>query len=127
MGESREAAAVEDGRGVTPCDLGNLWRNRASHMNARARKAGVDGTISQTELHYVVLRDSSACVYCGSQLDYYHAQQPDATSPTVATFDHLEPLVAGGEHTVGNVVCSCARCNGMKGGEQRFRFVREAA
>ena len=52
----------------------------------------------------VFKRDSFTCVYCG------------AKSPGVVLHaDHVVPLAEGGADEIGNLVTSCAKCNGGKG------------
>lgn len=35
--------------------------------------------------------------------------------PRKSTIDHKDPLVRGGARADSNLVCACARCNGIKG------------
>jgi hypothetical protein len=50
----------------------------------------------------VLERDGEVCVYCGNSDGPFH-------------FDHVFPWSRGGEHTVDNLVISCAPCNLEKG------------
>lgn len=56
-------------------------------------------------------RDNYTCQYCGSR---YPAED--------LTFDHVIPIVQGGETTWENIVTACLTCNNKKGG----RTPREA-
>jgi 5-methylcytosine-specific restriction endonuclease McrA len=62
-------------------------------------------------------RDGNRCQYCGRHF------------PTKElTLDHVTPRVQGGEHTWGNLVCACVRCNARKGGrtptQAHMRLIR---
>ena len=66
----------------------------------------------------VFLRDHNRCQYCGRQL------------PRVElNLDHVMPRSRGGASVWENVVCSCHRCNRVKGGrtpaEAGMRLLRE--
>lgn len=50
-------------------------------------------------------RDGSRCQYCGKRF-----------SSKELTLDHVIPRVSGGEHSWGNLVCACVKCNAKKGG-----------
>jgi len=52
----------------------------------------------------ILLRDHSACQYCGKQLP-----------PSDLTLDHVFPRSRGGESTWDNLVACCKRCNHRKG------------
>ena len=53
----------------------------------------------------IYLRDRHSCQYCGRQL-----------SGQELNLDHVIPRSRGGASTWDNVVCSCHRCNRVKGG-----------
>lgn len=57
-------------------------------------------------------RDGYRCVYCGATFD--------AGDLTV---DHVEPRVKGGDHSEGNLVTCCRRCNAEKGGAPAWAFL----
>jgi 5-methylcytosine-specific restriction endonuclease McrA len=63
-------------------------------------------------------RDANRCQYCGRQF-------PRAE----LNLDHIVPRSKGGTSTWENVVCSCHRCNRMKGGrtpsEANMRLIRQ--
>lgn len=52
----------------------------------------------------IILRDQSACQYCGHRLE-----------PKSLTLDHVTPKSAGGQSTWENLVASCFKCNNRKG------------
>jgi 5-methylcytosine-specific restriction endonuclease McrA len=60
----------------------------------------------------VFQRHGHRCVYCG--------EQHDAADLTV---DHVEPRVKGGDHSAGNLVACCRRCNAEKGGLAAWVFL----
>jgi len=64
-------------------------------------------------------RDSHACVYCGrSALD----------DPEVElSVDHVQPRMRGGDHSRGNLVTACTRCNLEKGGQPAWAYLADRA
>jgi 5-methylcytosine-specific restriction endonuclease McrA len=52
----------------------------------------------------VILRDRQMCMYCGNQFRLKDL-----------TIDHVVPLAQNGETSFKNCVCSCKRCNNLKG------------
>jgi 5-methylcytosine-specific restriction endonuclease McrA len=66
----------------------------------------------------VFLRDQNRCQYCGRQLPR-----------SELNLDHVVPRSHGGASVWENVVCSCHRCNRIKGGrtptEAGMRLLRE--
>jgi 5-methylcytosine-specific restriction endonuclease McrA len=106
-------------------------------MNNRARMHGIPGRVTGLDLRKIIERDGSACVYCGSSLDFTKIQPDDPWSQDAASFDHAWPLVAGGANEPHNLACSCRACNTARNldfierypipKQFRFRFVREAA
>ncbi len=86
------------------------------------------GSTQKTELkrRAIYERDGYRCVYCG------HVFGADAL-----TLDHVQPRVKQGDHSSGNLVTACCRCNSEKGGraawdwlsrkpEERANFLRYA-
>lgn len=52
------------------------------------------------------------CYYCN-----------DKISKKSFTIDHIKPISRGGrKFTVGNMVCACRRCNGIKGNLTGYEF-----
>jgi 5-methylcytosine-specific restriction endonuclease McrA len=56
--------------------------------------------------HNIFARDKNTCQYCGKKFP-----------TTDLNLDHVVPRSQGGITTWENVVCSCHRCNRMKGGK----------
>lgn len=54
------------------------------------------------------------CVYCGERLE-----------PDELTVDHVQPRVKGGDHSRGNLVACCRRCNLEKGGMPAWAFLAD--
>ena len=63
-------------------------------------------------------RDGSRCQYCGKRFPSKEL-----------TLDHVMPRVSGGEHSWGNLVCACVKCNAKKGGrtpnQARMQLIRK--
>jgi hypothetical protein len=75
-----------------------VQRARGNARRARKLAAEVAGPLSQAE--YILIRNESACVYCGQ----------------VATeIDHIRPLTRGGWEHSENLVPACRSCNASKG------------
>jgi 5-methylcytosine-specific restriction endonuclease McrA len=68
--------------------------------------------------HNIYARDQNRCQYCGHQLPR-----------SELNLDHVVPRSRGGLSTWENVVCSCHRCNRIKGGqtpaEASMRLLRQ--
>lgn len=60
----------------------------------------------------VLARDEYRCVYCGQQFD-----------AAELTLDHVQPRVRGGDHSGGNLVTACQRCNAAKGHQRLSEFL----
>jgi hypothetical protein len=56
-------------------------------------------------------RDGDACRYCGVSV-----KPRDRKGPQGLTYDHVIPVVRGGDESVENLVVACRRCNMRKGG-----------
>lgn len=56
--------------------------------------------------HNIYLRDKCTCQYCGRRFP-----------KTELNLDHVVPKSRGGRTSWENVVCSCLRCNRLKGGK----------
>lgn len=54
------------------------------------------------------------CVYCGEQFE-----------AAELTVDHVQPRVKGGDHSRGNLVACCRRCNMEKGGVAAWAFLAD--
>jgi len=77
------------------------YRQRASTMNHRARKAGVAGSISYQELTDIMRASNDRCKKCGKHNDL--------------VFDHIIPMYHGGSNIVDNLQVLCRLCNMEKG------------
>lgn len=66
-------------------------------------------TIPAAVRRAVVARDGYVCQHCGRAVVRRSAR--DGYFPDTLHLDHLHPWAAGGEHTVENLVVSCAACN----------------
>lgn len=55
-------------------------------------------------------RDGSSCRYCGVVVNWKDRKGPDG-----GTYDHVLPVVAGGDESVANLVVTCRSCNERKG------------
>ena len=54
------------------------------------------------------------CVDCGERYE-----------PDELTVDHVQPRVKGGDHSRGNLVACCQRCNREKGGMAAWAFLAD--
>ena len=68
----------------------------------KVRRGGKEVRFSRVNIYQ---RDRYRCQYCGNK---YHSEN--------LTFDHVIPLVQGGETTWRNIVTACLACNNRKGG-----------
>jgi 5-methylcytosine-specific restriction endonuclease McrA len=59
-------------------------------------------------------RDGYRCVYCGRVFD--------AAS---LTLDHVQPRVKRGDHSPGNLVTACVRCNSEKGSRPAWNWLSD--
>lgn len=67
-----------------------------------------DGTAAWKRLRLNVLeRDSWICAYCGGEAN---------------EADHIVPTIAGGKHTMDNLVAACKKCNGRKSDRALIRL-----
>jgi len=70
--------------------------------NKRARKYGVEGTLTADDYMVKLKAQKGKCWYCGIDLgNKWHT-------------DHRVPMSRGGKNTPENVVLCCARCNQKK-------------
>jgi 5-methylcytosine-specific restriction endonuclease McrA len=107
-------------------ELSRLWRNRAKHLNGRARMYQAEGHLTPGDLREIVRRDGSCCVYCNLELDYEQPKNGGVTTTTSASFDHIIRLCDGGSNTYENVVCACQGCN-QRNGKKSIENPVEAA
>ncbi|MEH7374931.1 HNH endonuclease [Neobacillus drentensis] len=90
--------------------------NRAwHHLKERAAKEGRKLEISQEEIEKLFLTFET-CIYCG-----VHQNDVDE----VFQVDHLIARSLGGTDVLANLICSCARCNRMKGAKTVAQFFFE--
>ena len=77
----------------------DVYMSRASSMNSRAKKKGVEGKVFPSELRN--LMEGSCCAKCKTK-DYL-------------VFDHIKPLYSNGSNTIDNIQILCRVCNMEKG------------
>jgi 5-methylcytosine-specific restriction endonuclease McrA len=58
-------------------------------------------------------RDRYRCVYCGQVLP-----------AGFLTVDHVQPRAKRGDHSHGNLVTACVRCNTGKGGRPAWEYLK---
>ena len=73
--------------------------NRATRAKRRKAKRFL---ITQKDWQRLINRYEHRCAYCGTS--------------GALTMEHVVPLIRGGNHSVGNILPVCARCNSSKGG-----------
>jgi 5-methylcytosine-specific restriction endonuclease McrA len=72
----------------------------------RARKAGVESTLTVAECDAVFAAFGGCCAYCGA------SARPGKVGQI--TLDHMVPMERGGSHSIENVVPACWGCNASK-------------
>ena len=89
-------------------------RLNAKTQNARrkAQKSATVHRITKAEWLDRQLEYEGRCAYCGTPV-----QEP--------TMDHVVPLIKGGDHSVGNIVPACGRCNRRKHDRDVLEFLAE--
>jgi 5-methylcytosine-specific restriction endonuclease McrA len=80
----------------------------------RARKKGVENTLTADEWKEILVYFNHACAYC------LRTDRP-------LTQDHIIPLVRGGGHIEENVVPACKSCNSRKKDHSVFTMLSRAA
>lgn len=89
-------------------------RRYASALNARARAAGVGGTIGADDLRGVILDSGGRCAWCGvSVLD------------SDFEIDHILSVARGGANEPRNVALACPDCNKQKSFKHPSRYAAE--
>ena len=79
----------------------------ARRQHAHSRKRGVRPIPAEGQ--ELILEDfNGACAYCGSE---------------ATTWDHIVPVVQGGQTTPGNIVPVCATCNSSKKDREVFSWL----
>ena len=68
--------------------------------NAARKGAPSDGTATPERLALLLERFGGKCAYCGAPHEHW---------------DHVVPISRGGEHSIRNLLPSCAPCNLSKG------------
>jgi 5-methylcytosine-specific restriction endonuclease McrA len=89
-------------------------RLNAKTQNARRKlqKGATLHAITKAEWLALQLEYEGRCAYCGVPLE-----EP--------TMDHVVPLIKGGDHSVGNIVPACSRCNKRKNDRDVVTFLAE--
>ena len=95
--EHREERLV----GMREYQKANPQHARNQRARRRAQMGATVNCITRSEWEGLKASYHGLCVYCNDR-------------PETMTLDHLEPLNRGGDHTVENIVPSCARCNREK-------------
>lgn len=81
------------------------YYQRASTMNYRARKKGVDGIVTPDDLRAIMIKYYNKCNKC-SKTEHL-------------VFDHIRPHYNGGTNTPDNIQVLCRICNMEKGVGER--------
>lgn len=72
-----------------------------NNRKRRARKRGVENTLTAREWEIIKAVYGYRCAYCGQK-------------PKLLTQDHIIPISKGGGHTANNVIPACRSCNSRK-------------
>lgn len=73
-----------------------------------------DSTTGDDKRLPIFRRDGFRCVYCAT---VFAREQ--------LTADHVQPLVKQGDHSSGNLVTACARCNTRKGQRAAWDWLKD--
>jgi 5-methylcytosine-specific restriction endonuclease McrA len=79
----------------------------------RARNPEAKETIPRPLRAQVIKRDGNTCVYCSRPGGVF--TPPEISSDAAIALDHVIPESKGGVTSLDNLVCSCVRCNRIKG------------
>lgn len=75
-------------------------KGRLAHIESEARRrAKIKHRIPPEDLVWIIDRYGGRCIYCGGLFQ---------------ALDHFEPLAGEGDHTIGNLVPACSKCNASK-------------
>lgn len=92
-----------------------LESTKAAKRRAKSkRKALQRGVNSADKIDPVAVfeRDKWICHICGDKTIKEYRGKHYPKSPEL---DHIVTIADGGQHVIGNVACSCRKCNGKKG------------
>jgi len=82
----------------------NPVKHRLYQAQRRARKtANGEYSVTERDIRRLLLRWNNCCAYCGNK--------PDGAP---LHLDHIVPLKRGGQHSIGNLIPACQRCNTSK-------------
>ena len=84
--------------------LANPHKVKAWLQNRRARRAAAKGAITPEQWRAILGAYRFRCAYCGKKRKL--------------EMDHVIPLSSNGDHSIGNVVPACQKCNLQKGTRQ---------
>ena len=88
-----------------------LFENRVKGANARARKLGLPGRITESDLEEILHTLKGRCFYCGVDLK------------GVFETDHMTPFCRGGANDKDNITFACQRCHRDKGTKTAEEFL----
>ena len=88
-----------------------LFENRVKGANARARKLGLPGRITERDLEEILYAQEGRCSYCGVDLN------------GVFETDHMTPFCRGGANEKDNIIFACQPCHRAKGTKTAEEFL----
>lgn len=117
--EFHQSKKSRDGKGswCKECKA-NYQRNEYRKEHAlnqhkyKARKKGVLDNLTYADWEKTLQFFDYKCAYCGSSLDEKEMQ-----------FEHIIPVVDGGETMLGNIVPVCSKCNSSKGKKKVLKWL----
>jgi 5-methylcytosine-specific restriction endonuclease McrA len=89
----------------------NKDRKNIHALNCRARRAGVEGTLTLEGWRKVKEFFNYTCLRCGKR-------EPEIK----LTPDHVMPIAKHGSNTIDNIQPLCGSCNSSKGGRQKIDY-----
>ena len=93
--------SISKGGHVTYHRKYDRYASSAQAMNYKAKKCGVKGIVSPSDLLKLYEQYGGKCAMCGSTEDL--------------TFDHIIPFYRKGDNTIENLQVLCRKCNMEKG------------
>jgi hypothetical protein len=104
-----QSVAEFNSRSCIACKRQRVKETKVKGHRSRCLKYG--GQFDQgVTIDAIAIRDGIDCNYCGVKTTLWNG----CWTETITTIDHVIPLSKMGDHTMGNVVIACGKCNSKK-------------